>query len=122
MIIGLFPDFYQAMGEDGPYTARAYRVEAVTPEGEVYLHFESFNSEEEAASLVDRIERHIETHPKWSPFDNENWFFHRRVYGGQAFQANRTDEEHQMQKLDVEAESGPGSYQPRHPGYLRNAV
>lgn len=108
----------QAMGEDGPYTVTRFVVEAVSPEGVAYWHEQLFEREADALRLAARVIKHIKSNPTWEP--EEHWVFNRRIYGSIAYQNNRMDEEHYSQRLDVEAEYGPGSYLPGHPGYLRN--
>ena len=109
----VLPNYYEAPGEDGPFTAVNYFVECRELSGRTWVHFKSFDSAEAAGELADRIEDHRPA--GWTP-DNEHWAPGRLVYGSQAFQAHGG--EHLMQRADVEAEFGPGSYRPGQPGYL----
>lgn len=82
--------------------------------GHEYTHEVAFKTEDEAYRLRDRV-RAAAAKGNWSPIDNPHWR-RRTIYGGTAW--GKSDE-HESQRLDVEAEYGPGSYQPSHPGYLR---
>lgn len=109
--INIAPQYVEQIGEDGPYTAERYGVEATSSIGEVYWHFESFRNVEDAEKLADRVAAHVRANPEWTP--GEHWVFHRVVYGSLAHL------EADLARVDVEAEYGPGSYRPDHPGYIR---
>jgi hypothetical protein len=105
----------QEIGEDGPYTAERIVVEAVSPSGEVYWHFKTFTKLRQAQTLCDKVAAHVWLNPSWEP--NENWTFNRCIYGSISYCMNGG--EHDLQRADVEAEYGPGSYQPSHSGFLQ---
>jgi hypothetical protein len=112
----VLPNYYEALGEDGPFTALNYFVECRDLAGHTWVHFKAFDSFEAAGELADRIE---DRRPAdWTP-ENDHWTRGRLVYGSQAYQAEGG--EHDLARVDVEAEFGPGSYQPDHPGFLHNA-
>ena len=111
------PVYYEAIGEDGPYTALAYGVEAVDKDGNVYSHERLDLTRDQAESLLRRVTVAIRTYG-WSPVDQPRWHYDRAAYGSPAYCANYQAEEHDRQKADVENEYGPGSYRPGGPGYL----
>ena len=109
----VLPNHYEAIGEEGPYTAVNYFVECRDLAGNTWVHFKAFDSAWDADLLADKI---ADRRPEgWTP-DNDYWVRGRTVYGSQAFQANNG--EHGLQKADVEAEFGPGSYAEGQPGHL----
>ena len=67
---------------------------------------------ERLAKKMERAERRGEFDP--SDPDNPHWDA-RKIYGGPEW--SHADE-HDLQRLDVEADDGPGGYTPSHPGYL----
>ena len=108
----VLPDYYEAMGEEGPYTAVAFRVECRALSGRTWVHFKAFPSAEEADALAERIETSLPA--GWTP-ENDYWVPGRLVYGSEAYEAGG---EHELARADVESEFGPGSYHSGHPGYL----
>ena len=106
--ISVAPNYYEAQGEDGPYTAVNYAVTATHKNGEVFLHFKTFSSGEEADGLVARIEAHLRKNKGWAP-QSEHWRFLRRVYGSNAYVQSQTEEEAYSERLDVESEFGAGT-------------
>lgn len=86
------PYYYEAMGEDGPYTATNYGIEASTPEGAIYsyLYFSSRcaeTAEKKVASMQ------LRASDDWTPVDNPNWTFVRNAYGSEAYQNNYRESE-----------------------------
>lgn len=77
-----------------------------------YVHEVAFRTEDEAYRLRDRVR--AAAAKGWSPVGNQHWTA-RTIYGGTAW--GKSDE-HESQRLDVEAEFGPGSYGPSHAGFL----
>lgn len=112
------PVYREEMGEDGPYTATSFTVEAVNEYGEAYRHHRHDLTEDQAADLVERIQFAIADGQHINPAESDYWFFSRRIYGGESYQYNQHEEEHDRQRADVEAEDGPGAYGYNHPGYL----
>jgi hypothetical protein len=109
----VLPNYFEAAGEDGPYTAVNYSVECRDLTGRTWVHFKQFAAAESAGALADRIE---DTRPAdWTPGD-EHWVPGRLVYGSQAYQA--LGGEHLLARTDVEAEFGAGSYAADHPGFI----
>jgi hypothetical protein len=109
----ILPNYYEAVGEDGPFTAVNYFVECRDLAGHTWFHFKSFSSAEAADELAARIES--QRPADWTP-ENEHWNRGRLVYGSRAYQVEGGA--HEQQKIDVEAEFGPGSYMPGLPGHL----
>lgn len=111
---GIFPEYYEAQGEDGPYTATRYSVECRDSQGHRWIHFKTFTDPVECDILLHRI---VAGRPEgWIPEPNDCWHRGPLVYGSLAFQLEGGA--HEQQKIDVEAEFGPGSYNPGHPGWL----
>lgn len=107
-------DYIQLTGEEGPYTARVYRVDCVDELGNRWFHFKTFSDWEEAAELEQRIEDHIKHNADWTP--GEHWHASHVVYGSIAYQTQGGESD--LARVDVEAEYGAGSYTPSHPGYI----
>ena len=102
--------------EDGYLTVKKYGIVATTPAGREYaLTGVLFGDQEKAWQLADKISDHARSNPDWSPEANEHWHYNRTIYGSDAWSQQ---DEHGLQKADVEAEYGPGEYQPGGPGYL----
>jgi len=116
--ITLAENYVQEIGEDGPFTSQRFNVEAVYPDGRRFHHFKAYRSIDDAAALAGRIERAV-FNGECNPADSEYWNRGFDVYGSEAYQRNGG--EHELQKADVEAEYGPGTYQPGGPGYLHRA-
>jgi hypothetical protein len=110
----LHPYYYVETGEDGPYTALAVCI-ACECDGYRYIYCKSYRGEEQAWEMMDTMQRHVEKNATWRPRDTY-WVNDGAVYGGSKW---GKDDEHRNQRLDVEAEYGPGSYNHSHPGYLR---
>jgi len=113
MEIYVSPDYVQELGEDGPFTATKFHVEAVYYDGRRYHHFKLFDRLEDAERLKERIEF---AGKLIKPESSDYWIRGFDVYGSTAFEANNG--EGQLAKADVEAEYGPGTYQTNHPGYI----
>jgi hypothetical protein len=107
------PNFYEVMGEDGPYTAKNFGVTATNKRGNRWHHSEVFRTEDAAHDFVSKIDDHL-----WlgGELNMEHWHRGDPVYGSDAYCEEGGEEA--LAKADVEAEYGPGSYTPDHPGYI----
>lgn len=101
-------------GEDGLYEVTRFLVAVANPYGDNFNHFHVFSDEAEAHELADRVDRAIKDDPSWTP--GEHWFFHRYTYGSLAYQNHGGEKI--LARACVEAEDGPGSYQPSHPAFI----
>lgn len=106
--------FGQEIGEDGPYTARFYGVECVDEVGHRWVHEIFFRQAESAENLAERIAIHISKNPSWKPGDR--WNADQPVYGSDAYQLEGGEQ--YLARVDVEADRGPGTYLPGHPGFI----
>ena len=79
--VSLAPVYYQAQGEDGPYTASAIVIECSDERGQVWqLAGTPMDwSEERAARLRSKIQDHVDATPDWEP--GPYWFATRSLYG-----------------------------------------
>lgn len=111
---GILPNYYQAIGEDGPYTALNYAVECRDTQGHTWVHFKTFSDPIQADILLHRIANSLPA--GWTPEPNDFWHRGQLVYGSIAFQTEGG--EALLQKTDVEAEYGPGAYRPGQPGWI----
>ena len=109
------PNFYEVMGEDGPYTAKNYGATATNKRGNRWHHFKVFRTEEAVHEFVSKIIDHL-----WDggELNMEHWHRGDPVYGSDAYIEDGGDAA--LAKADVEAEYGPGSYTANHPGYIGN--
>ena len=104
------PYYYGKMGEDGPYMAVCHMVTATDPKGNVFTHNWSTSNRVLLHNCEKLVERIGKTASKdWNP-DNENWSFFRRVYGSEAYCENAMEERDNENRLDFDAEYGPGSF------------
>ena len=111
----LLPDYYVACcPEDGPYTALRYSVGCDLADGRNWAHFKTYSSEWDADQLLQRITANLPE--DWSPVENPHWYPLPHTYGSEAY--CRSGQWLDEQKLDVEAEFGPGSYRPGGPGFV----
>lgn len=112
------PQYVQEIGEDGPYTAEKYGLVAEVGDHR-YHHFKIFDSFDAATNFLEKtVLPAIKSKPGWNPSQSEYWSYWGAIYGTDSW---GSEGEHACQKLDVEAEYGPGSYQPNHPGYLKTS-
>ena len=107
------PNYYEAMDEDGPYTAKNFGVTATNGRGNRWHHYEVFTTEDAAHDFVRKIDDHL-----WlgGELNMEHWYRGYAVYGSDAYCEEGGDSA--LAKVDVEAEDGPGSYTPDHPGSI----
>ena len=115
--VSIAEEFVTKQGEDGPYEVSIFFLTATTPKDQVFAHQQTYQAheKEKAERRLRYLERHVQENLEWTPETSKNWRFWRNIYGGKSW--SQSDEGY-LQRLDVEAEDGAGSYQPNHPGFI----
>jgi len=92
--------------EDGEETVdEIYFVTAIDPDGLIYRHFHTFDSQEAA----DRLAARVSASPSWvGPLESPHWRYWRTMYGSPAYSRNWRRLEAETELMDREAELGPG--------------
>jgi hypothetical protein len=100
----LVPDTSEIEDDDGsPRTKDVFFVVAISHDGVVYRHYYTFDTQERADSLMDRIKN-----ASWSsPLNSPHWSFFRVEYGSEAYARDWRRYEAETELAERTTEVGP---------------